>query len=298
MRLYIAGAMSGQPDFNYPAFFAAAHALRKRGHDAINPADNFNGDQSLPYASYMRQALINLLSVDGVALLPGWDTSKGAQMEVAVAAQLGLPFYDAATGERLRLRFNGITYTHVEDAPPLICVTGKMKSGKSTLADALMAEYGMPRGAFAAALKDGARAMGLTVDGPHKDRECLQRIGTDVVRRYKGADHWVGVFGLRYADMRATGLVVDDCRFPNELAFLKDAGFLTVRLCVSSQTQIQRGANPGTLMHESETALDGVPDSDFDLVIPEDSTVENSVALVWHALAARWVLNVRLPLRP
>jgi len=36
--IYIAGPMSGLPEFNYPAFFAAAEQLTAAGYDVLNPA--------------------------------------------------------------------------------------------------------------------------------------------------------------------------------------------------------------------------------------------------------------------
>lgn len=38
MKVYISGPMTGLPEFNYPAFFAAAEALEARGYETINPA--------------------------------------------------------------------------------------------------------------------------------------------------------------------------------------------------------------------------------------------------------------------
>ena len=39
-RVYIAGPMTGLPDFNYPAFNAAAAKLRALGLEVLNPAEN------------------------------------------------------------------------------------------------------------------------------------------------------------------------------------------------------------------------------------------------------------------
>lgn len=39
-RIYIAGPMSGLPEFNYPAFNRAAAVLRAQGHHVENPAEN------------------------------------------------------------------------------------------------------------------------------------------------------------------------------------------------------------------------------------------------------------------
>jgi hypothetical protein len=37
-RAYIAGPMTGLPEFNFPAFHAAAASLRARGFEVENPA--------------------------------------------------------------------------------------------------------------------------------------------------------------------------------------------------------------------------------------------------------------------
>lgn len=94
MRIYLAGPMTGLPDFNYPAFNSAAKELRARGHEVINPAENFQGRQDLPREFYMIKALQTLSSVafiiETVVLLPRWETSAGAQLEVHAAEEMGI----------------------------------------------------------------------------------------------------------------------------------------------------------------------------------------------------------------
>jgi hypothetical protein len=91
--VYIAGPMTGLPGFNYPAFYDAAVRLSRAGHEPFNPANiealNDTGEPK-PWDWYMRHALANLIWADGVALLPGWESSKGATLEHHVALQLGL----------------------------------------------------------------------------------------------------------------------------------------------------------------------------------------------------------------
>ncbi len=88
--VYIAGPMTGYPDYNYPAFHSAAAAWRFYGWDVNNPAENFGGDQSLPYETYLEQALKDVEASDAIALLPGWEKSDGARREVNLALSLGL----------------------------------------------------------------------------------------------------------------------------------------------------------------------------------------------------------------
>ncbi|MDR7253749.1 hypothetical protein J2X46_002739 [Nocardioides sp. BE266] len=89
MRLYVAGPMSGLPDFNYRAFFDAAAALRGAGYEVENPAENeLEGEAS--WLAFMRMSLVQISKVDGLALLPGWQDSRGASLEVHIAEALGL----------------------------------------------------------------------------------------------------------------------------------------------------------------------------------------------------------------
>lgn len=93
MILYIAGPMSGLPDFNYPAFNAAADELAARGFDVLNPVDaEALNDTGAPqrWDWYMRHAIRMVLAADGVALLDGWEKSRDAQLEHRIATDLGL----------------------------------------------------------------------------------------------------------------------------------------------------------------------------------------------------------------
>lgn len=93
MKVYIAGPMSGLPDFNYPAFNAAEGELLVAGHYPLNPArseeSNTTGKPQ-HWVWYMRHALRMVADADGVALLPNWEQSKGAQLEHHVAKSLEL----------------------------------------------------------------------------------------------------------------------------------------------------------------------------------------------------------------
>lgn len=93
MNVYVAGPMAGIPEFNYPAFNAAAERLGALGYRVLNPADiEQHNDTGKPqeWRWYMRHALRMVLEADALALLPGWEDSKGATLEVKVAAALQL----------------------------------------------------------------------------------------------------------------------------------------------------------------------------------------------------------------
>lgn len=92
--IYIAGPMTGLPDFNYPAFNAAEVALRAAGHSPLNPtrAELLNPTPGVPQAWgwYMRHALRMVIAAEAIALLPGWEYSTGARLEFHVGEGLGL----------------------------------------------------------------------------------------------------------------------------------------------------------------------------------------------------------------
>lgn len=93
MIVYIAGPMTGIEDFNYPAFHAAKAALEARGIETLNPADTEGlNDTGAPQSWdwYMRHAIRMVTQSDAMCLLPGWQDSKGANLEVKIGEALKL----------------------------------------------------------------------------------------------------------------------------------------------------------------------------------------------------------------
>lgn len=89
IRIYIAGPMTGLPEFNYPAFHAEAARLRQLGYHVENPAEHGVID-GYEWADYLRLDLQKLVTCEAIALLPGWMNSKGARLEFTVATNLGM----------------------------------------------------------------------------------------------------------------------------------------------------------------------------------------------------------------
>jgi hypothetical protein len=88
-RIYIAGPMTGLSDSNYPAFNNEAQRLRALGYHVENPAENPE-PPCKSWVGYMRMAIAQLATCDCVALLPGWEKSKGARLEHRLGLDLSL----------------------------------------------------------------------------------------------------------------------------------------------------------------------------------------------------------------
>lgn len=103
--LYIAGPITGIDDYK-ARFDRADKALRSAGYEARNPAkcaalrtplekakpySRFAAGRRPPTPSwhdYMRQCLRTIAQVDGVALLDGWEDSRGASWEHRIATEV------------------------------------------------------------------------------------------------------------------------------------------------------------------------------------------------------------------
>lgn len=165
----------------------------------------------------------------------------------------------------------------------LLCLCGAAGSGKSALARALSRDYGYKIVKFADPLKDMLRVLGLgdrELEGDLKElpsrilcgatpRYAMQRLGTEWGREMMGSELWVNAWKRRVEGLPVGSLVVvDDCRFPNELEAARGLGFAPLR--------IRREATREVRAHVSESALDGV-------WMPEvwnDGTLDSLVELV------------------
>jgi hypothetical protein len=122
-RVYVAGPMTGYPQFNFPAFDAATRVLRDRGYDVVSPheldspthrkaaeasPDGDVGAYGVATGETWGDLLardVKLLADDGireVRVLPGWQHSRGARLETFVGYLCGLPVR-RLDGRRVRL---------------------------------------------------------------------------------------------------------------------------------------------------------------------------------------------------
>ncbi|MGC5329165.1 hypothetical protein [Micromonospora sp. DT62] len=128
------------------------------------------------------------------------------------------------------------------------------------------------------------RAVAAGVSERAAVRPLLQWWGADV-RRVRDPLHWVRQVVRRIAAMPdATHMYITDCRFPQELAHMRDAGFVTVRVTCAEQLRLARliardGASSRAVDgHPTETALDD--DTPHDLVVANDGDLADAARKV------------------
>ena len=86
-RVYLSGPMSGIADNNFPAFHEWAARLRADGFEVVSPAEI---KEAGTWELCLRADLRELCTCEAIALMPGWENSKGANLELHVAHRLGM----------------------------------------------------------------------------------------------------------------------------------------------------------------------------------------------------------------
>lgn len=294
MKIYIAGPMSGVANFNFPLFFETEEKLKELGYEVVNPAHNdgktleealaMAGTPERPNNSwgyYMRRDLPHVLSVDALCVLPNWQRSKGASLEVHVAEALGLPIF-VLKDDVLKPRVT------------VLGLSGWARSGKDTIADNLVENHGYIKVSFAAPMKEAMyrlnpritvnemtnTALRVAVDvygwEGLKERSpdirgLLQRFGTEVGREMFGEDFWVDYALSNIPD--GSKAVISDVRYPNEANAIRALGGKVYR--------VERNGVLPANEHPSETALDGY---EFDGKIDNNSTIERLHKVVEQTL--------------
>lgn len=187
----------------------------------------------------------------------------------------------------------------------IVAFAGRKQSGKTTCSEFVASHFnGAKIYNFADPLKKDIciNILGLSYeqcygDDTHKNtltsiewegrklnaREVMQFIGTDIFRKMKN-DVWSSATINKIQNEKPGLAIIADCRFPNEVEAVKNAGGLVIKLT----------RNPYNSDHESEVALDEIvyPTSNFDLVIYNDSlTIPEQNATILKFLKKKKVLS-------
>ena len=177
-------------------------------------------------------------------------------------------------------------------------IGGKARVGKTTLAKWL-SEYAYNEGytpvilPFAQALKDEATARGYSKDAnPEEYRAFCQTLGSEM--RKEDPDFWVKKFKEKIKFMyeqeqkalasepdtwHEKVVIVDDCRYMNEVAAARDLKALTVFIASDGRELPEADAEWRT--HESEAMANSLEDGDknyteiFDYIIKNNKTERN-----------------------
>ena len=192
----------------------------------------------------------------------------------------------------------------------IIGICGFIGSGKDTIADYLVNFHEFRRESFASTLKDAVAAVfgwdRTMLEGRTKEarewreqvdpwwaarldmptltpRWVLQYWGTEVCRKAFHDDIWIASLENKLRNSK-DHVVISDCRFPNEISSIKNAGGQIVwvqRGALPEWYQIAVDANRGSnvalndlkrlKIHASETAWVG---TEFDAVIDNNSTID------------------------
>jgi hypothetical protein len=193
----------------------------------------------------------------------------------------------------------------------IIGVCGFIGSGKDTIADYLVNVHGFRRESFANTLKDAVAAVfgwdRILLEGRTKEarewreqvdpwwaqrlnmpnltpRWVLQQWGTEVCRKGFHDDIWIASVENK---LRRTNddIVISDCRFPNEIASIKQAGGVVVRVVRGPEPdwydlalQHNQGSAQANIelmklkIHASETAWVG---TDFDYILDNNRSLDD-----------------------
>jgi dephospho-CoA kinase len=171
-----------------------------------------------------------------------------------------------------------------------IALSGRLRSGKDTVANHLYIKYGFNRVAFGDALKHNAHETFPWISQSTKPRALYQQFGQ--LMREIDADVWIkhaeravnGAIDFRVnTGAERAGVVITDVRQSNEVAWCRQNGFTIIRVTAPDEVRIGRAIAAGDnfcendLEHETEKAIDSFS---VDYEIVNDGSVDNLKAKV------------------
>lgn len=95
---YLAGPMTGLPNYNFPRFREVAAKLREWGYSIVSPAELDLGavePGDFAWRGYLRRDANIVMDENclGVICLEGWEDSRGANVETFLAKAFKKPIY-------------------------------------------------------------------------------------------------------------------------------------------------------------------------------------------------------------
>lgn len=215
----------------------------------------------------------------------------------------------------------------------IIGICGFIGSGKDTIADYLTNYYGFRRESFANSLKDAvSQVFGwdrILLEGRTKEarewreqvdpwwaerldmpnltpRWVLQYWGTEVCRKAFHDDIWIASLENKLRNSK-DDIVISDCRFPNEIKSIKNAGGIVIRVVRGPEPEwydaavsVNRGPDGNSTwalshtkleklkIHASETSWVG---TDFDAVLENNTSIDDLFAKVKDLVSSRLDAN-------
>jgi len=166
-----------------------------------------------------------------------------------------------------------------------IALFGKIRSGKDTVGEILINEYGFTRVAFGDGIKKIIDEYFPNVWDKGKPRGHYQHIGQEL--RKLDADVWVNNLLKRAEDIKvqnliynglSTNFIVTDGRQHNEAVKLKEQGYIIVKVETDENIRVERMIKAGDnfskemLNHETELQVDLI---EPDYIITNNHTLED-----------------------
>lgn len=173
----------------------------------------------------------------------------------------------------------------------VICISGKAQHGKDTTAEMLtfhlstMGNHKVLIVHYADLLKFiCTKYFGWNGGKDTKGRTLLQYVGTDTIRT-QCPDYWVDFVTnfLKLFPDEWDYVIIPDCRFPNEIDGMRNAGFDVTHIRVV-RPNFDNGLTEEQRCHPSENALD---DFEYDIFLNNDGTLND----LTHKVALMYIKN-------
>jgi len=92
MKIYISGKITGIEAEARVNFAVAENIVKTLGHAPVNPFKIKHKKDAL-WADFMKKDIRTLVQCDAIWMLPDWQASKGARLELQIAYKLGLKLF-------------------------------------------------------------------------------------------------------------------------------------------------------------------------------------------------------------